>query len=289
LKFYLPYFFFKKEFFIIILKYLVTITLSIVEIMSKKTILHIIIDHREKKLKKILDQNSKIEYESKQLDIADIIISKNVACERKEGFDFISSIMDNRLFEQLLRLKETYQTPILILEGLNDEVFESTGMKITSIYGALSFISYKLGISVIPTRNLEDTAIVIERIAYREQIKDDMPFLSRRAPKEMSKKDRRTFIIEGLIDIGPKKAKALIEKFKTPYKVFEAINKTEITYTRTGNPKGIKGPLEIIKGFGWIFIQKNKEILFGKDKKDSQKRIDEISKQLKEKDKKGIK
>ncbi len=244
--------------------------------MSNK-LLHIIIDHREQKLKEIFDQKrDKIQYESKQLDIADIIVSTDVAIERKEGFDFVSSIMDNRLFEQLLRLKETYANPILILEGLNDEVFKITGMKLSSIYGALSFISYKLGIAVIPTRNLEDTAIVIERIAYREQIKDEMPLLSRRAPKELSKKDRRSFIIEGLIDIGPKKAKVLIEKFKTPYNVFKAINKTQVIYTKTGNPKGIKGPLEIIKGFNWKFIQKNKEILFGKIKRDPQKKIDEI-------------
>lgn len=243
--------------------------------MSNK-LLQIIIDHREHKLKKLFDQKKDIiQYESKQLDIADVIVSDEVAIERKEGFDFVSSIMDNRLFEQLLRLKETYANPILILEGLNDEVFENTGMKISSIYGALSFVSYKLGISVIPTRNLEDTAIVIERIAYREQIKDDMPLLSRRAPKEMSKKDRRSFIIEGLIDIGPKKAIALIEKFRTPYNVFKAIKKTEILYTRTNNPKGIRGPLETLKGFGWSFIQKNQEILFG-HKKNPQKKINEI-------------
>ena len=140
----------------------------------------------------------------------------------------------------------------------------------------MKFISYKLGISVIPTRNLEDTAIVIERIAYREQVKDDMPLLSRRAPKGMSKKERRTFIIEGLIDLGPKKAKALVEKFKTPYKVFQSIKETEILYTRTNKPKGITGPLSELRGFSWKFIQKNKEILFGKSKKDPQKRIDEI-------------
>ena len=243
--------------------------------MSNK-LLHIIIDHREHKLKEIFDEKKdKILYESKQLDIADVIVSNDVACERKEGFDFISSIMDNRLFEQLLRLKETYSHPILILEGLSDEIFENTRMNISSIYGALSFISYKLGVSVIPTRNLKDTAIVIERIAYREQVKDDMPLLSRNAPKEMSKKERRTFIIEGLVDIGPKKAKALIKKFKTPYNVFKAIKKTEINYTKTGNPKGIKGPLEAIKGFGWKFLQKNKRILFGK-KTDPQKKIDMI-------------
>ncbi len=245
--------------------------------MSQNKLLHIIIDNREQKLKVIFDQKKDIiTYESKQLDIADIVISEDIAIERKEGTDFIASIMDNRLFEQVLRLKDTYADPILILEGLNDKVFENTGMNIKSIYGALSFISYKLGISVIPTRNIEDTAIVIERIAYREQVKDGTPILSRKAPKEMSKDERRSFIIEGLVDIGPKKARALIEKFKTPYQVFKAIKRTEITYTRTGRIKGIKGPLEDLTGFGPMFIEKNQKLLFSKKKKDPQKKINQF-------------
>ncbi len=244
--------------------------------MTENKPLHVIIDNREQKLMALLDNKKDIiTYESKQLDIADIVISSDVAIERKEGFDFVSSIMDNRLFEQLLRLKDTYENPILILEGLNNDVFENTGMKISSIYGALSFISYKLGISVIPTRNLEDTAIVVERIAYREQVKDSMPIFSRRAPKQLSKKERRSFIIEGLVDIGAKKAKTLIEKYKTPYNVFKAIKNTEILYTKTGNPKGIRGPLEVLTGFGWKFVEKNQKLLFGKNKKSPQKRIND--------------
>ena len=245
--------------------------------MTQNGLLHVIIDNREQKLKGLLDNKSNtITYESKQLDIADIVISSEVAIERKEGFDFVSSIMDNRLFEQLLRLKDTYEYPILILEGLNDDVFENTGMNLSSIYGALSFISYKLGISVIPTRNLEETAIVIERIAYREQVKDGTPIFSRKAPKQMSKNERRSFIIEGLVDIGPKKAKALIDKFKTPYQVFKAIKRTEILYTKTGNPKGIKGDLENLTGFGWKFVEKNQRLLFGKKKKSPQKKINDM-------------
>lgn len=244
--------------------------------MTQNKLLHVIIDNREQKLKALLDKKKDIiTYESKQLDIADIVISSEVAIERKEGFDFVSSIMDNRLFEQLLRLKDAYEYPVLILEGLKDEVFENTGMKISSIYGALSFISYKLGISVIPTRNLEDTAIVIERIAYREQVKDSMPIFARKAPKQMSKKDRRSFIIEGLVDIGAKKAKTLIEKFKTPYQVFKAIKRTEITYTRTGRIKGIKGPLENLTGFGPKFVEKNQKLLFSKKKSPQKKIYDE--------------
>ncbi len=244
--------------------------------MTQNKPLHVIIDNREQKLMALLDKKKDvITYESKQLDIADIVVSSEVAIERKEGFDFVASIMDNRLFEQLLRLKDTYQYPILLLEGLNNEVFENTGMKISSIYGALSFISYKLGISVIPTRNLEDTAIVIERIAYREQVKDAMPIFSRKAPKAMSKKERRSFIIEGLADIGSKKASTLIARFKTPYEVFKAIKHTEITYTRTGRVKGIIGPLENLTGFGPIFVEKNQKILFGKKRKSPQKKINE--------------
>jgi len=225
--------------------------------------LHIILDDREHKLRAIFDKKSDtIACESKRLDVADIIVSSEVAIERKEGSDFIASIMDNRLFEQLLRLKDAYPVAIFILEGLNDRVFNYTNMKISSIYGALSFISYKLGISVIPTRNIADTAIVIERIAHREQVKNDMPVLSRNAPKSMNDNERRIYIIEGLLDTGPKKAKILIDIFKTPHQVLKAIKHTEITYTRTGNPKGIKGPLEDVSGFGWKFIQKNKELLF---------------------------
>ncbi|MHA1688891.1 MAG: ERCC4 domain-containing protein [Promethearchaeota archaeon] len=244
--------------------------------MTKKKIPHIIIDSREKKLIEIFEQKKEsITYEVKKLDIADVVITNEVACERKEGFDFITSIMDNRLFDQLLRLKETYSTPILLLEGLNDDVFKITGMSISSIYGALAFISYKLGVPIIPTRHVQDTSIVIERIAYREQIKNNAPILSRKAPKGMIDDERRAYILEGLIDTGSKKAKLLIKKFKTPYNVIKAIKNTKIIYTKTGKPKGIEGPLKELPGFGWKYVEKNKPILFGK-KSDSQKKIDDL-------------
>ena len=227
--------------------------------MTQHFIPHVIVDDRERKLKAEFDKmSSTITYESKRLDIADIIISSEVAIERKEGSDFVSSIMDNRLFEQIVRLKDSYPTQILILEGLNTKVFERTNMRMSSIYGALSVVSYKLGVSVIPTRNIGDTAVVIERIAFREQSgsNNSSPF-ARSAPKAMDKSARRTYIIEGLVDTGPKKVKLLIDTFRTPDKVLKSIKHTEITFTRTGNPKGIQGPLEQLTGFGWKYVQKN--------------------------------
>ena len=245
--------------------------------MNQSKVPNIIVDTRERKLINLLDKKKeKLNYTVEQLDIADIIISEEVAIERKEGFDFVSSIIDNRLFEQMLRLKETYMKPILILEGLNNKVFENTGMKINSIYGALCKVSYIMGISVIPTRNLDDTIIAIERIAIRENSNGTDTILSRKAPKSMSTEDRRAFIIEGLIDSGPKKAKELIEHFKTPYNVLKAIRNTKVIFTKTGNPKGIEGPLTKLSGYGWKFVKKNKEILFGIKETNPQKSLDDL-------------
>ncbi len=232
--------------------------------MSEQLKLKVIVDDRERKLMKFLDLNEEsIEYECAHLDIADIVFSEDTAAERKEGNDFISSIKDNRLFEQLLRLKECYSNAILILEGLNDKVLNRTNMRLSSIYAILAKISYVMGIAVISTRNLEDTVILIERIAYREQIKKGETLFARSNPKGMSKEDRKIFIVEGLINCGPKKAKELIQVFGTPYNVFKAIKKTNIVYTRAGNPKGIEGPIKDVglTGFNWKFIQENKPLI----------------------------
>jgi len=227
--------------------------------------LNLIVDHRESKLIDLLKQKKDtINYETKALDIGDVIVSEDVAIERKTGSDFITSIIDGRLFEQMLRLLDTYPNPVLILESFDYLALENTGMSLSSIYGALAYISYKMGVSVIPTVTTEDTIIVIERIAYREQIEDIKPTLARRAPKGMTVEDRRAYALEGLIDTGPKKAQALIDKFETPLKVFEAIRDSEIVYTKTGNPKGVEGPLQELPGFGWKYVQKNKELLVGK-------------------------
>lgn len=133
-------------------------------------------------------------------------------------------------------------------------------MKIDSLYGALIYIVRKLGYPVIPTRNIEETAICLKRIAIREQVKNPAPFFSRNAPKKMNNEERKKFILEGLYDTGPKLAISLIEKFKTPYDVLYAIYHSKLTFTKTGNPKGVEGPLGEIRGIGVKWVKKNKDL-----------------------------
>lgn len=241
--------------------------------MSQNFQLTIYLDSREHKLINLFDQKKlkKFSIEIETLDVGDILLSEECIIERKEGFDFMSSLIENRLFEQAKRLVATYNRPILLLEGLNQFVFQNINLHLASIYGALTKL-WNWGISIVPTLNLKHTAIFIERMVTRLYFKEKRPQnvepLPRSAPKKLSYDERKPYILEGLIDCGPNKAEQLINYFDSPYNVFQALKNTNILYTRSGNPKGIgpidphKHSLAEVKGFGPSFVEKNQQILF---------------------------
>ncbi|UCG00884.1 MAG: hypothetical protein JSW11_14850 [Candidatus Heimdallarchaeota archaeon] len=231
--------------------------------------LRIIVDHREPdKLKKRLDKLG-MEVKEQQLEIADYIISDQVACERKTGTDLITSIMDNRLFEQIERLIETYPQPILLLEDL-PSAFERTEWKKRKkhVYGALTYIFLRRQLPIIPTSQMSETAIALNRIASWVQEDHDDPIIARKSPKTRSLSDNQIFFLQGLQNTGQKKAKALLKAFdRSPINVINAILNSKVVYTRTGNPKGIEGAFENLEGFGPKYLLKNQELLSLKEKK----------------------
>src|SRR5271157_3998054 len=84
----------------------------------QSTSLKIIVDNRERNLEIIEGlSDSGVELSFAQLPVGDYIVSERMCIERKTVGDFDSSIIDNRLFEQLERLKSSFEKPILILEG----------------------------------------------------------------------------------------------------------------------------------------------------------------------------
>ncbi|MHA1728396.1 MAG: ERCC4 domain-containing protein [Promethearchaeota archaeon] len=231
---------------------------------------YIIVDKREKRsgiVDILREMNAAVIEET--LDAGDYLLSGRVCVERKRGDDYYGSLFggsnNTNIFDELLRLSDAVDTPLLILENFT-RMFKRGEEKISSLYGGLVSIATKYRIPIIPTRNIEDTALVLFRIAKQQQDAGADRGIARRAPKKMSIKDRQAFILEGLINVGPSKSQKLIEEFGTPLAFFTALLNTEIIYTRTGNPKGIKGGLEKVKGIGWKFVQDNKELLLSKDK-----------------------
>lgn len=80
----------------------------------------IIVDSREPKEIKDMFKNMGMEYEVKQLEIADYIVKYDgvaVAVERKTIYDYISSIEDGRLKNQLFNMSYAYELSYLVVVG----------------------------------------------------------------------------------------------------------------------------------------------------------------------------
>ena len=180
----------------------------------------IIVDYREKNSLVISSLiNLGIEIEFKELKVADYIV-KNVAIERKTVNDFISSMINKRLFNQIQELQQ-YQNKLLLIEGVDEQELYSddeNGVNGNAIRGFLLSILLKYNIPIIFTKNYEDSAKFIS-ILSRKQTKE----MALKAKKRiLNKKQQLQFIIESFPGIGPKTAQKLLKKFKTIQNIINA-------------------------------------------------------------------
>ena len=171
---------------------------------------HIIADTREvfSGLPSLLETVANVEI--KQIAVGDYIVSERVAIERKRAEDFIDSMIRKRLFEQVARLKEAYEMPVLIIE---DEDLFSRNVDKRAVYGAIACLLLDYGISVIRTSGIEETANIIFAMAAREQFKKKKEIALRGKKPNMSLKERQQFIVEGLPHVSAILAKRLLSHF----------------------------------------------------------------------------
>nr|QEE16299.1 hypothetical protein DSAG12_02129 [Candidatus Prometheoarchaeum syntrophicum] len=220
----------------------------------------IIMDERERNEIRAVFETIPCHLQIETLDIADYVISNDIAIERKRGDDLVASICDNRFFSQLQHLKKHYTKPLIILENPT-KMFERKGVYEASIYGAMLYAIYKMKIPLFPTRDARETAETIWSFAKFVQKSAPFEYVPIKIEQEKISRDSQLFFLEGLCQVSEKKARILLDHFKTPYNVLQAITETTITYTKTGNPKGISGRLAELKGFGHKFLKMNQELL----------------------------
>ncbi|MBS3050916.1 MAG: hypothetical protein J4400_02095 [Candidatus Aenigmarchaeota archaeon] len=174
----------------------------------------------------------------KQLAVADYLLSKRVAVERKTCGDFISSITDGRLFRQLNELKENFKMPLMILEG-NGLFSGERKVHPNAIRGALASITLDYGIPVIKTENNLDTAEMLLAIAKREQLERKKNISLRGGKKAKSTNHRQEFILAGLPQISTQTARKLLKHFGTLEKIFTSTEE-ELTGIEGIGPKTAK-------------------------------------------------
>jgi ERCC4-related helicase/ERCC4-type nuclease len=171
----------------------------------------IIVDHREVPSSVALELNKLgVTVESKQLDTGDYILSDRVAVERKATRDFLGSLIDGRLFQQLSALRSAYQRPLLIIEG--SDIRSDRAINPAAIDGALSSIIVDLGIPVLRTRDPHETAQLLLRIARREHSERRMVSVRKIKPKG-ELRARLRLVIEGLPTISATLSDRLLTHF----------------------------------------------------------------------------
>ncbi|MCD4666422.1 DEAD/DEAH box helicase [archaeon] len=203
---------------------------------EKENKTEIIVDNREinsSTLKELYKLNFNINLKS--INSADYVINKKIAIELKTKEDFVNSIVDGRLLNQLKKLREDYDRPLLIIQG-EEDIYEIRNVHPNAIRGMLSAIAISYQIPTIFTKNAIDTAHLIKIVTEREQKgKTEFPLFSKQKP--LTLKEQQQYLIESLPGIGPNLAKSLLYEFKSVKEIMNASEKDLTKVDKIGKKK----------------------------------------------------
>lgn len=170
----------------------------------------VIVDSRERNAE-LLDtlKSNGVIVDSRMLNVGDFVLSDRVCVERKTVSDFESSIINGRLFDQIKRMKEQYQFPMLIIEG-DSEDFRLGSMVMN---GTIASLYIDHGIVALALRSAKETAEIMTSIARREQCDDSREPSAKGGARAHTTEQLQQRIIGNLPGVGPKIARMLLEHF----------------------------------------------------------------------------
>jgi ERCC4-related helicase len=178
----------------------------------RKTTISIIVDHRESRsaVMRFLTQKD-ITVEPQQLDVADYVLSSRIAVERKTVDDFLSSLIEGKLFVQMKNLRSTYSRPLLLIEG--EGLLTKRNVSHNAIFGCFAAIMVDFGIPIITTHNSQETADFLAVMAQREQKEGDRAVAIRGEKIGRTLSEQQQFLVEGLPNISVVLAQRLLQHF----------------------------------------------------------------------------
>ncbi len=200
----------------------------------------IVADHREKGtgiIKELVELDINLSLES--LENADYILSSKVGVEFKKVEDFVQSIIDGRVLDQIKNLKNNFERPLLMIEGVED-VYSVRNVHANAIRGMFAAIAIGYGVPILYTKNPKDSALMLQTIARREQEESGKDFSLHPQKKTLSIKEQQEYIVSSLPGIGPTLSKPLLKHFKSVKNVVNAPQKDLETIEMIGKKKAEK-------------------------------------------------
>lgn len=179
----------------------------------EEQLLPVVIDHRERAslVPEALARLEAFEPSFGCLKVGDYVVADRLLVERKTLSDFGASIRDGRLFRQARQLASSATPRILILEGTGADLAASR-MSRESIQGALISISLVFGIPVLRSSDPDETARLI-LYSTRQLWGLTRQGFRRGAKASGGKKRAQISLLQGLPEVGPVRALALLEEF----------------------------------------------------------------------------
>ena len=197
-------------------------------------------DFREKGsgiIKELIEMDVELKLEA--LPAADYILSSRVGVEYKTVEDFIQSIIDGRLLQQIKSLKNNFERPLLIIDGVED-IYSVRNVHANAIRGMLAAITVSYGVPILYTKNFKDTAQLLNIIAKREQEETGKDFSLHPQKKAMSIKEQQEYIISSLPGVGSLLSKPLLKHFKSVKNIINAEQKELEKVEKIGKKKAEK-------------------------------------------------
>jgi Fanconi anemia group M protein len=193
------------------------------EIVPEAESLKIVVDYRETKsgVAKVLDRLG-VEVSFATLEVGDYVVSDRLAVERKRTDDFASSLIDGKrnLFAQLSDLVRVYEKPVLIIEG--KDLFTCRQINPNAINGSLVAIAIDFGVSILYSRDEEETASILRILAKREQTENKREVNPHGKRSVSTLAEQQEYLISSISDIGPKAARNLLLHFGSVEAVIKA-------------------------------------------------------------------
>ena len=211
---------------------------------SQKTVpsgkITVFVDHRENQMVPAYIKELGAEVVLKQLLVADFICSDRVAVEKKTSSDFLQSIINQRIFKQMSEISDSFERPLLILEGNPEMLFVERQIHPNTVRGVISSIAIDYKVPIIWTANSKETANMVYWIAKREQDHEKRGVQIRAKQRAETAEDQQEFIVAGLPSVSNVLSKRLLEHFGSVKKVFNAKEDKLIKVDGIGEEKAKK-------------------------------------------------
>ena len=176
------------------------------------------------------------------LAVGDFVCSDRLVVERKDHSDFVGSIIDGRIFEQAGRMKEGFELPVFIIEGVSNR-----DISVNALKAAIATLATNFSASVISTKNPKDTALTVFWLAKKEQQEHGRGLAIRVGKKSKDENRLAEQIVCGLPGVSTTICKRLLKRFGTVENVFSASEEELMEVEGIGKKlaKGIRSVLEI--------------------------------------------